>query len=121
MEGRRKRPATAGIEDPRGAAPMKAEIVAIGSELVSGQGLDTNSQWLSRGLAALGVPVHFHTTLGDDLDENISALRIAIARADLVLTSGGIGPTQDDLTRDALASVAGVPLEEDASALEAVA
>src|SRR5215218_467257 len=121
MEGRRKRPATAGIEDPRGAAPMKAEIVAIGSELVSGQGLDTNSQWLSRGLAALGIPVHFHTTVGDDLDENVSALRIATGRAHLVVASGGLGPTQDDLTRDALALVAGVPLVEDAAALEAIA
>ena len=93
---------------------MKAEIIAIGSELVSGQWLDTNSQWLSRALAAVGIPVHFHTTLGDDLDENVAAFRIATGRADLVLMTGGLGPTQDDLTREALAEVAGVPLVEDA-------
>src|SRR3954447_16525683 len=100
---------------------MKAEIVAIGSELVSGQRLDTNSQWLSQRLSELGIPVHFHTTLGDDLDENLAAFRIAINRADLVLVSGGLGPTQDDLTREALALVAGVPLVEKAEALEAIA
>lgn len=100
---------------------MKAEIIAIGSELVSGQSLDTNSQWLSRGLAARGIPVHFHTTLGDDLEENVAALRIALGRAGLVVLSGGLGPTQDDLTREAVALVADVPLVEDADALAAIA
>src|SRR3954470_361292 len=100
---------------------MKAEIIAIGSELVSGQALDTNSQWLSRELGGLGVEVHYHTTLGDILEENVDALRIAGARADLVLLSGGLGPTQDDLTREALARVAGVPLVEDPASLEAIA
>ncbi|WP_406696716.1 competence/damage-inducible protein A [Singulisphaera sp. Ch08] len=100
---------------------MKAEIIAIGSELVSGQSLDTNSQWLSRELSALGIPVHFHTTLGDDLDEDVEAFRNAIAHADLILISGGLGPTQDDLTREALARVAGVPLLENAEALDAIA
>jgi nicotinamide-nucleotide amidase len=99
---------------------MKAEIIAIGSELVSGQSLDTNSQWLSRALGELGIPVHFHTSLGDDLAENIAVFRVAIKRADLILTSGGLGPTQDDLTREALAAVAGVGLVEDTGSLEAI-
>jgi nicotinamide-nucleotide amidase len=99
---------------------MKAEIIAIGSELVSGQSLDTNSQWLDRGLAGVGVTPHFHTVVGDDLDEDVATIRIATERADLVLISGGLGPTQDDLTREALARVAGVPLVEDAGALEAI-
>jgi len=99
---------------------MKAEIIAIGSELVSGQSLDTNSQWLSQQLAALGIPVHFHTTLNDDLDENLEAFRIAQRRADIILTSGGLGPTQDDLTREVLAGLAGVPLVESPEALEAI-
>lgn len=99
---------------------MKAEIIAIGSELVSGQCLDTNSQWLSRELGSLGIPVHFHTTLGDDMDEDVAAFQIAIAHADLILVSGGLGPTQDDLTREALARVAGVPLVENAEALAAI-
>jgi nicotinamide-nucleotide amidase len=99
---------------------MKAEIIAIGSELVSGQSLDTNSQWLSRALGMLGVTVHFHSAIGDDLSENLGAFRIAIERADLIITSGGLGPTQDDLTREALAAVAGVGLVEDPGALEAI-
>lgn len=100
---------------------MKAEIISIGSEIVSGQNLDTNSQWLSRGLEAVGIPVRFHTSLGDDLEENVAAFRVALDRADLVLTSGGLGPTQDDLTREALAQVAGKPLVEHAESLEAIA
>jgi len=99
---------------------MKAEIITIGTELVSGQSLDTNSQWLSQNLGALGIPVHFHTSIGDDMDENIAAFRIAVGRADLVLTSGGLGPTQDDLTREILARLAGVELREDAASLRAI-
>jgi nicotinamide-nucleotide amidase len=89
---------------------MKAEILSIGSELTSGQNLDTNSQWLSRRLAEIGVPVGWHTTVADDLDDNVAAFRIAAARAQLVLATGGLGPTQDDLTREALARAAGVAL-----------
>jgi len=100
---------------------MKAEIIAIGSELVSGQSLDTNSQWLSRSLASVGLPVRFHTTVGDDLGENVDAFRFAFGRAGLVVMSGGLGPTQDDLTREALAAAAGVPLVEDPESLAAIA
>lgn len=100
---------------------MRAEVLAIGSELVSGQALDTNSQWLSQALSQAGVTVAFHTSVGDVLEDNVQALRIAIERSDLVVTTGGLGPTQDDLTRDAVAVVAGVPLREDAASLEAIA
>src|SRR5690348_3541909 len=89
---------------------MKCEILSIGSELTSGQNLDTNSQWLSRRLAEIGIPVGWHTTVADDLDANVEAFRIAAGRARLVLASGGLGPTQDDLTREALARAAGVEL-----------
>ncbi len=92
---------------------MKAEVVSIGSEITSGQNLDTNGQWLSRRLAEIGVPVGFHTTVADDLADNVAALRVAVNRATLVLITGGLGPTQDDLTREALARVAGVDLVED--------
>src|SRR5215467_1193158 len=97
---------------------MKAEIVSIGSELTSGQNLDTNSQWLSLRLAEIGIPVHWHTTIADDLDENIAAIRVAIERAQLVLTTGGLGPTLDDLTREAVAKVAGVELVFHEASLE---
>ncbi|MFG0332586.1 MAG: CinA family nicotinamide mononucleotide deamidase-related protein [Maioricimonas sp. JB049] len=96
---------------------MIAEIIAIGTELTSGQKLDTNSQWLSLQLADLGIPVHFHTTVGDDLDTNIDVLKTAAERADLVLLTGGLGPTLDDLTRQALAGTAGVDLVLDEPSL----
>src|SRR5262245_10071263 len=89
---------------------MKAEIISIGSELTTGQNLDTNSQWLSLRLAEIGIPVHWHTTLADDLQENIDAFQVAIGRADLVIATGGLGPTLDDLTREVVAKVAGVEL-----------
>ena len=96
---------------------MKAEIVSIGSEIMSGQNLDTNGQWLSRRLAELGVSVGFHTTVADDLADNIAVFRTALDRADLVIATGGLGPTQDDLTREVLAAVSGVELFEDAASL----
>jgi nicotinamide-nucleotide amidase len=99
----------------------RAEIVAIGTELTSGQKLDTNSQWLSRRLGSLGLDVRFHTTLGDDLDDNVAALRVAADRAEVVLVTGGLGPTQDDLTREALAAVSGVGLVEDTDSLAEIA
>jgi nicotinamide-nucleotide amidase len=89
---------------------MKTEIISVGSELTSGQNLDTNSQWLSQRLAEIGIAVGWHTTVADDLADNVAAFRIATERARLVLITGGLGPTQDDLTREALAQLAGVEL-----------
>lgn len=89
---------------------MFAEIVAIGDELVTGQRLDTNSPWLSQQLAELGITTQFYTTVGDDLEANLRAFRTAIERSDIVLATGGLGPTGDDLTREALAFVTGRPL-----------
>lgn len=99
---------------------MKCEIISIGSELTSGQNLDTNCQWLSRRLAEIGIAVGWHTTIADDLDANIEAFRIASRRAGLVLATGGLGPTQDDLTREVLARVAGVELVEHAESLHQI-
>ncbi len=90
---------------------MKAEIISIGSELTTGAKLDTNSQWLSVELAALGIPVHFHQTVADDLDVLIEIIRIASRRSDLILITGGLGPTLDDLTRDAIGGFMNVELE----------
>ena len=90
---------------------MQAEIIAIGSELTSGAKLDTNSQWLSLELAELGIPVHYHTTMADSLDAMTETMRIAVDRSDLVFVTGGLGPTLDDITREAIAALAGVELE----------
>jgi nicotinamide-nucleotide amidase len=89
---------------------MRAEVIAIGDELVSGQRLDTNSQWLSAELGVLGIPVAFHVTAADTLAAGLEAFGNAVARADVVIATGGLGPTADDLTRDVLAALAGVPL-----------
>src|SRR5262249_21375328 len=69
-------------------------------------------------LAEIGVPVGFHTTVADDLADNVAVFRAACERADLVIATGGLGPTQDDLTREVIAAVAGVGLEEHAPSLE---
>jgi nicotinamide-nucleotide amidase len=100
---------------------MKCELISIGSELTSGQNLDTNSQWLSRRLAEVGMPVGWHTTVADDLGANVEAFRIAARRAALVIATGGLGPTQDDLTREALAKAAGVELVFNQESFEQIA
>jgi nicotinamide-nucleotide amidase len=89
---------------------MKAEIISVGSEITSGQCLDTNGQWLSLRLGEIGIPVGWHTIIADDLQDNVDAFRLASSRAQLVIITGGLGPTLDDLTRDALANAAGVDL-----------
>ena len=99
---------------------MQAEVIAIGDELTTGQRLDTNSQWLSTELGLLGISVLFHTTACDTLEAGIEAFRNAASRCDIVVATGGLGPTADDLTRDVLAAVAGEPLELSATALAAV-
>jgi len=99
---------------------MRADVIAIGDELTTGQRLDTNSQWLSAELGLLGIPVGFHTTAGDTIEAGVEAFRAAAGRSDVVIATGGLGPTADDLTRDVLAMLAGVPLEMSAEALVAV-
>src|SRR5437588_3599090 len=89
---------------------MRAEIISIGTELTTGRNLDTNAQWLSRRLAEMGIPVHWHTTIADDLAANLDAFRVAVGRAGLVLSTGGLGPTHDAVTRAVLARVASLEL-----------
>ena len=99
---------------------MNAEILAIGDEITGGQLLDTNSQWLSQRLAELGVRVLYHSAVGDELEPCRDVFRRAIDRADIVIATGGLGPTADDLTRQALAAAVGRPLVELPEALEHV-
>jgi nicotinamide-nucleotide amidase len=89
---------------------MHAEIISIGSEIASGQNLDTNSQWVAQQLAMLGIQVRYHTTVADNLAANIEVFMQAAERSELVISTGGLGPTQDDLTREALADAADVEL-----------
>lgn len=99
---------------------LTGEVIAIGDEMTSGARLDTNSAWLSRRLGELGIDVQFHTTVGDTLAHNVDVFRTACRRADIVVASGGLGPTRDDLTREALSQLSGAPLELRRSVLEQI-
>jgi len=96
---------------------LRVEIISIGDEMTTGQRLDTNSQWLSQRCCELGLEVAFHTTVGDDAADNIAVFEQASRRVDLIVATGGLGPTADDLTRSCLAAVAGVPLVRDSSSV----
>ena len=96
---------------------MRAEVIAIGDELTTGQRLDTNTQWLSQRLTELGIQVAFHTTITDELADNVAAFKVAIDRVDFVVATGGLGPTADDLTRDAIAAATGTELVRDEASL----
>jgi len=90
-----------------------AELVAIGSELLDPWHTDTNGAWLSRRLGERGIPVRFRTVVGDALEDLKETFRIAVSRSDLVVATGGLGPTIDDRTRDAVADLLGLPLARD--------
>src|SRR5215213_10046915 len=90
---------------------MRAIILSIGDELVLGQTVDTNSAWLSQQLASVGFAVAAHVTVADDQRAVEQAIEESVGRCDVLLISGGLGPTEDDLTRQALAAVMNVPLE----------
>ncbi|MBN1512690.1 MAG: competence/damage-inducible protein A, partial [Phycisphaerae bacterium] len=99
---------------------MDAIIISVGSELTLGQTVDTNSAWLSRRLAEIGVPVVQHLTFPDELDPIRSGIDLACEQAAVVLISGGLGPTEDDLTRHALAAAMGVELELHGNCVEKI-
>jgi nicotinamide-nucleotide amidase len=101
---------------------MIGAILSIGDELTLGQTLDTNSQWLSSTLADHGVLVNEHRTLGDDRAGIAAAIRELVNEHGILVITGGLGPTEDDLTRDALGDVAtpGEPLIEDSQALDEI-
>lgn len=99
---------------------MIAEIIASGSEMLTPFRQDTNSLYLTAQLNELGVSVAFKTIVGDNLEDLTGAARVAIARADIVIFSGGLGPTEDDRTREAVAAALGVELRRDAQILTAM-
>ena len=89
---------------------MRVEILAVGTELLLGQIANTNARWMSESLAAIGADVLRHQVVGDNLDRIVEAMRLSAGRAEVVIVTGGLGPTQDDITRDALAVVMGAPM-----------
>jgi nicotinamide-nucleotide amidase len=99
---------------------VRCEVVAVGTELLLGQIVDTNSSWIGEHLALIGVDSHFQTKVGDNQARMVLAIRSALARSDAVIVCGGLGPTQDDITRDAIAEVMNVPLRRDEAMIETI-
>lgn len=99
---------------------MIAEIVAIGTELLMGQITNTDAQYLSRRLQSLGISVYYHTTVGDNPQRMRDTLALALSRSDVVITTGGLGPTQDDLSKEMAAELLGLPMHFDEESWRAI-
>ncbi|AEM78754.1 competence/damage-inducible protein A [Thermoanaerobacter wiegelii] len=99
---------------------MKGEIISVGTELLLGQILNTNAKYLSEKLALLGIDIYFHTNVGDNEERLKECLNIAFNRSDLIITTGGLGPTVDDITKETVASFLGIPLVENLEAKEEI-
>ena len=97
---------------------MKAEIIAVGTEILTGQIVNTNAQFLSEKLAGVGVDVYFQTAVGDNENRLLALLEIASSRSNLIILTGGLGPTEDDLTKQSLAKFLGKDLVFDSQAQE---
>lgn len=95
---------------------MKAEIITIGTEIMVGGILNTNSRYLSRKLVELGIETQYHTSVDDNERRLTEVINIALNRSDLIITSGGLGPTQDDLTKEVIAKSLGMELHLDKDA-----
>ena len=113
-------PSAAGPQPPGAAAAIqpeeagvRCEVVAIGTELLLGQITDTNSTWIGEQLARIGIDSHYQVKVGDNFERIAACLRLALERSDAVICCGGLGPTQDDITREVVAGVAGVGLLRD--------
>ena len=96
---------------------MKCELISVGTEILLGDILNTDVQYLSREMAALGIDVMYTEVVGDNKDRLTETLRRALSRSDIVILSGGLGPTKDDLTKEVCCETMGVPLREDPRAL----
>jgi nicotinamide-nucleotide amidase len=99
---------------------VKCEVVAVGTELLLGQIVDTNSSYIGEQLAMVGIDSHHQTKVGDNLDRMVAVLHQALDRSDAVIVCGGLGPTQDDITREAIAEVMGVALVRDQSIVDKI-
>ena len=99
---------------------MHAEIVVIGTELLLGQIIDTNAAYLAQQLSNIGIDLYYKSTVGDNKGRMVETLERAVNRSDIIITTGGIGPTLDDLTRETVADVLGVPLELQPHLLEQI-
>ena len=89
---------------------MIAELISVGTELLMGQIVDTNSAYLSKELSSMGIDVFYKSTVGDNPQRMHQALAQALERSDVVITTGGLGPTEDDITKETVANLMGFPL-----------
>ncbi|HUR18057.1 MAG TPA: competence/damage-inducible protein A [Acidimicrobiales bacterium] len=99
---------------------MRCEVVAVGTELLLGDVVDTNSAWLGQRLAAAGIESYFRTVVGDNVERIVTAVRVALERSEAVVVCGGLGPTHDDISREAIAEVMGVQLRRDPDLVESL-
>ncbi len=99
---------------------MRCEVVAVGTELLLGQVVDTNAAYIGDQLALAGIDCHFHTKVGDNQARIVSVMRLALERSDAVIVCGGLGPTSDDITREAIAETLGVGLVRDPAMVERI-
>ena len=99
---------------------MKSEIIAVGSEMLTPYRQDTNSLYLTEQLNSLGISVAFKTIVGDRRKDLISTIKTALSRTDVLILMGGLGPTEDDLTREAVAEALSLTLRRDASQVAAL-
>ena len=100
---------------------MRCDVLAVGTELLLGQIVDTNSSWIGEQLAAAGIDTYEHRKVGDNLGRVVGCIRSMLEVADALVICGGLGPTPDDLTREAIAEVMGVPLERHEDLVEWIA
>src|SRR6266542_2198767 len=98
-----------------GGVGLRAEVIGVGTEILLGQICNTNAQWISQELATIGVDVPNHQVVGDNEQRIAEAFRLAIGRAEVVIATGGLGPTQDDITREGLTAALGAALVRDHS------
>jgi nicotinamide-nucleotide amidase len=99
---------------------VRCEIVAVGTEILLGQIVDTNSAWIAERLAEVGINCHFQTVVGDNPERMSEVLESALERSEALIVTGGLGPTQDDLTREVVAGLMGVELERDIEIVERI-
>ncbi|RKN86451.1 competence/damage-inducible protein A [Paenibacillus ginsengarvi] len=99
---------------------MKAEIIAVGTELLLGQIVNTNAQYIAQGCASIGLNVYYQTVVGDNRERIRQSFSLAASRADVIIATGGLGPTQDDLTKDALSELFGLPISIHGPSMEKI-
>jgi len=100
--------------------PIQSEIIAIGTELLLGQITNTNATWISKKLAESGINVFYHTVAGDNLERLEKLFEQAQERSDVIIVTGGLGPTKDDLSREAFQALSQIPIVEEKHSLDKI-